>query len=65
MPQDWTFEKALTEAEKKVCPQFNNASENLLSGWSLNDENKVEVKNKQIGRLIISNFILILQSTLF
>lgn len=47
-PEDWTFEKALTEAEKKVCPQFNNASENLLSGWSLNDENKVEVKKKQI-----------------
>ena len=32
---NWNFKDALEAAEKEICPQFNNASENLLSGWAL------------------------------
>lgn len=35
------FETDLKEAEKQVCPQFNNASENLLSGWALANKEKI------------------------
>lgn len=38
------FEAALKEAEKEVCPQFNNASENLLSGWALNGKQCVKTQ---------------------
>lgn len=43
------FESELTKIiSDNTFPQFSNASENLLSGWSLYNESKVEVKKKRI-----------------
>lgn len=36
------FERALQRAEIEVCPQFNNASENLLSGWAIANELRIK-----------------------
>lgn len=36
------FEAVLKEAEQKVFPLFNNASENLLSGWALSEKQTVQ-----------------------
>lgn len=40
-PSNWSFDKALNEELMKVCPQFNNASENLLSGWALANQKMI------------------------
>ena len=40
-PEEWTFNKVLEKAEKENCPQFNNASENLLSGWALANKGEI------------------------
>lgn len=49
-PKDWTFENALMEAEKESCPQLNNASENLLSGWALSNKETIS-KGQQPKRI--------------
>lgn len=36
------FGAALQKAENEVCPQFNSASENLLSGWVLANEKRIK-----------------------
>lgn len=45
---NWNFEFALQNAEKEESPQFNNASENLLSGWAIEGEGKIDVGGKKI-----------------
>lgn len=42
------FERALQRAEIEVCPQFNNASENLLSGWALAGVKKIDLKQQTV-----------------
>lgn len=42
------FEGALQRAEIEVCPQFNNASENLLSGWALAGVKKIDLKQQTV-----------------
>ncbi|MCB9231070.1 MAG: hypothetical protein H6581_05385 [Bacteroidia bacterium] len=44
---DWNFEDALQIAEKEPCPIFNNAAENLLSGWAL--ANSDAVRQGKVG----------------
>ena len=45
----WTFEAALqAKISENNFPQFNNASENLLSGWAWSGANKIDLKGKKL-----------------
>jgi hypothetical protein len=47
--ESWTFEGALqSRIDENDFPQFNNASENLLSGWALSGANKIDLKGKRL-----------------
>jgi hypothetical protein len=47
--EGWTFEGALqAKIDENAFSQFNNASENLLSGWALAGANKIDLKGKKL-----------------
>lgn len=46
---NWKFEAELQRIIKRnIFPQFNNASENLLSGWAVREEKKINTNGKKI-----------------
>jgi hypothetical protein len=47
--ESWTFGGTLqARLEENKFPQFNNASENMLSGWALSGANRIDLKGKRL-----------------